>query len=237
MLENKRNEYFDSEYSALNTHVSKRYCFKTPEGKFVYACARSETDSFMIANSEKEYKEYASQDYFNLKYLEENIDFPIEPDIDPIEMYIINRKIYAFLLIIVTIINTTWSVYSLSTTQSVVNTIFQISKIYYIPYQLMLIIYMIIYLDLFLSMIVFITGLFSLCTSKSKLLNTHSLLAIVSMILVILRDIIWYCIMAILLWYVHQIYFLAFIIRIMLYVYARYMVSLLHSILLLPIQG
>ena len=162
MLDIEKNEFDHSQSCSNKTKLSKRYCFKTPEGKYVYAWARSETDSYMAANSERDTKAYNNEDYLNLEYLNENIDFPPEIDADPIELYSVNRPIYCVLLLIATFINSACSIYSLSTTRSVLSTIFAINKIYNIPVQLILFINWVLLLDIFLFLMVFMTGVFSL---------------------------------------------------------------------------
>ena len=223
MIDVERNEYDISESRTIKTKLDKRYCFKTPEGKFIYACAGSESDSYLVANSERDNQQYFNQDYLNLQYLEENIDFPPEHDADPIELYVINKRIYGILLFIVTGINIAWSTYSLANTRNVITTILTANRVYDIPDGFILFINTLLMMDILIFMVMFMTGLFSLISNKSRLFNYHSMLSIVSMVCVILLS------------YVHQVYLLAFIVRIMFYIYVRYMVSLLHTILLMPI--
>ena len=159
-----------------------------------------------------------------MEYLEENIDFPPEQDADVIELYNTNKKIYLVLLIIIFGINIACSTISLLTTRSVLYNILTANQVYEIPDFFVLTVNTFLSVDIVIFTSVFITGMISYRTNKSNIFNTHSVLAIFSMVCVIFLS------------YVHQIYLLAFIIRILFYVYIRYMISLLHSILLQPIS-
>eukprot|EP00345_Euplotes_harpa_P008953 CAMPEP_0168355000 /NCGR_PEP_ID=MMETSP0213-20121227/24258_1 /TAXON_ID=151035 /ORGANISM="Euplotes harpa, Strain FSP1.4" /LENGTH=107 /DNA_ID=CAMNT_0008367063 /DNA_START=1 /DNA_END=324 /DNA_ORIENTATION=+ len=105
MIDVERNEYDISEACSLKSKYGKRYCFKTPEGKFIYACAGSEADSYLEANSEKSEPNFHNEEYYNLQYLEENIDFPLERDADAVELYSVNKKIFTCLMLVITCIN------------------------------------------------------------------------------------------------------------------------------------
>ena len=136
----------------------------------------------MLANSERDNQPFFNQGIINLQYIEENIDFPPEQDADPIELYVINRKIFGVLLFVVTGINIACSTYSLANTRNVVTTVLTANRVYEVPDAFILFINTILMLDILVFMVMFITGVFSLISNKSRLYNYHSVLSIVSMI-------------------------------------------------------
>mmetsp|Transcript_28046 Transcript_28046/g.27885 ORF Transcript_28046/g.27885 Transcript_28046/m.27885 type:complete len:119 (+) Transcript_28046:89-445(+) len=108
----------------------------------IYAYGGSDTDSYMIPNSEGD-DEGGDNQYFsnsggqgreyNLRYLESNIDFPPEHDINPIDMYEINKRIFTIFSIILIILNTLCSYVALSTTKSVLANIMMTSSVTSVP--------------------------------------------------------------------------------------------------------
>ena len=104
------------------------------------------------------------------------------------------------------------------------NNILAANMIHTIPDSFVVTITSFLVIDIFVFIAAFIMGVLAFVSNKSRIYNTHSSFAIASMVCVVFLS------------YVHQIYLLAFIVRIMFYVYIRYMISLLHTILLQPVQ-
>lgn len=93
----------------------KRFCLKTPGGKMVYAHAVSEPDSMMeriSCNNEgwfgrrRSHVPNALENYFRaIDYLEQNIDFPLDSDDDPIESYGWHKHIFYIFTLLITILS------------------------------------------------------------------------------------------------------------------------------------
>ena len=77
-------------------------------------------------------------------------------------------------------------------------------------------------IDVIIYLTVLILGFLSIITNKSNVYGWLSIFGVIEIF------------SAILLWYIHQLYLIAFIGRTIFYVYTRYIISLLHSILLMP---
>ena len=71
-----------SSYGTFRVSETNRVCFKTPEGKLIYAHNASEEDSIMNNNQFEERRNNAIANYFRaIEFLENNIDFPPESNI------------------------------------------------------------------------------------------------------------------------------------------------------------
>lgn len=80
-------------------------------------------------------------------------------------------------------------------------------------------------LDILLYVAGFSFGIASTWTHKSKLYNVHSYTSVFSIVSIVFLS------------YLHQIFLIAFLLRIVYYIYVRYVISLLHTILLITIYN
>lgn len=93
----------------------KRFCLKTPGGKMVYAHAASEQDSLMERISHEEggwfgrrrsHAPNGLENYFRaIDYLEQNIDFPLDSEDDPIESYGWHKHIFYVFTLLITLLS------------------------------------------------------------------------------------------------------------------------------------
>ena len=93
----------------------KRFWLRTPEGKLVYAHNVSEPDSYMermsglgiIGNlGRRTQVPNALENYFRaIDFIEHNIDFPLNSEDDPIELYSIHKHIFFILSLLLFILN------------------------------------------------------------------------------------------------------------------------------------
>ena len=203
----------------------KRMWFKTPFGKLMYAHNASQYDSYMDnkTNTQNDLGNLTNNTQQRLiNYLEGNIDFPWDQANDPVSLYIRHRRIFIVWLSLLLILNIVCSFVGLKQRKQEINTISarensrNSSKILDIFLDIFLTVDMIVYLS------VAGTGLVSYITNKSRYFNAHSYLCVGEIIVVVFLS------------YIHQIFLGAFLVRIIYYVYVRFVISLLHTILLIP---
>lgn len=101
-------------YGTMDNELkSKRFCFKMPDGKMVYAHHASQPDSLMNNNKPEEggifnfgQRNDRLENYFRaIDYLEHNIDFPCDSDDDPVELYSFQKHIFFILTTLMFLLN------------------------------------------------------------------------------------------------------------------------------------
>ena len=210
----------------------KRFWLRTPEGKLVYAHNVSEPDSYMerisgtgiIANfGRRTQVPNALENYFRaIDFIEHNIDFPLDSEDDPIELYSIHKHIFFWLTIIMFILNSASFYLGLQRKDTVVDSLIKADDSAGRSNFLSIFILSSLIVDLFIFTLWFLIWWFLYCYPKAKGFRIVSILAVISTVSVL------FCC------YIHQLYLLTFIWRILYYVYVRYVISILHTVLLMP---
>ena len=221
-----RNSYSFSQYERLIN--SKRLCLKAPNGRLIYAHKTGEIDSWIehVSNrNENRNNNNALNDYFRaIDYLEDNIDFPPEQTNNHalLDSYIYHRWTFVICLLSIASVNICCSLVGFTNKDDVLANIIAINgsdkapKFFYIFLQVSLTIDVVVH-----SMVLF-TGLLCFITNKSKIFHYHSFICVTAFFT------------SILLWYIHQLFLVAFLLRTLFYIYVRYVISLLNTILLMP---
>lgn len=208
--------------------LNKRLMFKTPFGKYIYGHNASQYDSYMDNKTQNKDDDEELEGTMNntqmrlFDYLEGNIDFPLESNNDPVWMYIKHRKIYLILLFVVTIMNIIWTVVGLKEKKSELKTLTAQTTEENVPSFLSTFLEVFLAIDMIVYLVMFFSGCSSFFTNKSGHFNFHSYMWVSQIIVVVFLS------------YIHQIYLIVFLIRIVFYIYVRYVISLLHTILLIP---
>lgn len=165
-----------------------------------------------------------------INYLEGNIDFPYDGITDPVFVYVKYRRVYIFCLVSVILFNLFCSYIGIKNRESELNTIAEESinndllrgVERSVPPFLSAFLEVILSVDMLVYMAMGVSGLVAYKTNKSRHFNIHSYLCVGEIIVVIFMS------------YIHQIFLLAFFIRIVFYVFVRFLISMLHTILLIP---
>ena len=165
----------------------------------------------------------ALENYFRaIDYLEQNIDFPLDSDDDPIESYGVHKHIFYLFTVIVTILSAGSALLAYMKKSEVAEDLTKTNNPGEISSSLEIFIMICICIDGFFFSLVFFLSTIVYCIPKARIFSILSLISVVSII-----STLFLC-------YVHVIYLLTFIVRILYYVYLRYVVSILYTILLLP---
>ncbi|CAI2377001.1 unnamed protein product [Moneuplotes crassus] len=220
-------------YGTIDSRADlKRFCLKTPGGKMVYAHAGSEPDSMMeriSCNNEGWFGRRRSQapnaleNYFRaIDYLEQNIDFPLDSEDDPIESYGWHKHFFYIFTLLITILSAGSAFLAYSKKDQVAEDLTKTQTPGEKSSFLENFILICICVDAIFFSIIYLLSTVVYCIPKAKIFSVLSLISVISII-----STLFLC-------YVHVIYLLTFIVRILYYVYLRYVVSILYTILLMP---
>jgi hypothetical protein len=198
----------------------------------VYAHAASEPDSMMEKISSADHGWFggrrstppnALENYFRaIDYLEHNIDFPLDSSDDPVESFSCHKHIFFILTIFISVLNLGSAYLAYNKKDQVARDLTKTSTPGDRSDFLEMFIFVCIIVDTVLFTSGFLLGFFCYFVPKAKTYGYLSLISVISII-----STLFLC-------YVHPIYLLTFIVRIVYYVYIRYVVSILHTILLMP---
>lgn len=203
----------------------KRIWLRTPYGKLCYAHNASQNDSFMerksfgVTGFPRDSTAYNERRLIN--YLEGNIDFPLDMASDPVKLYIRHRKVYLIVLFLIFALNISCSIIGLINRQEEIRTITRVNRVHETRAFLNIFLDVAFGVDILIYLVLWILGLLSYWSNKSTMFNAHSVFWVLTIITVVFLS------------YIHQIFLLAFLARIAFYVYVRYVISLLHTILLM----
>lgn len=205
---------------------NKRLMLKTPFGNMWYAHNTSQDDSFMIRKSVDNCQNLNNSGAYNerrlVSYLEGNIDFPPDMASDPVKLYVKHRFYFIISLILLIAINVMCSAVGIFNKQNEIAALTETKKFKQTQKFLDTFLQVIFSIDIFLYILLGITGFAAYHTNKSRLLSLHSTVSVASIIAVVFLS------------YIHEVFLGAFLARIIFYVYVRFVISLLHTILLMP---
>jgi hypothetical protein len=223
----KSDESYRVSYGTIDSKaLNKRVMLKAPFGNMWYAHNASQDDSFMARKSAGLSNKSRNSVLYNerrlINYLEGNIDFPPDIASDPVKMYIKQRRFFSLALVFMLVIDIVCSIVGFINRQDEIRTLSQIDRVQSSTRFLGIFLEVIFSIDIMVYGVQSLFGVLAYFTNKSSLFNIHSMMTVGSIVTVIFLS------------YIHQIFLGAFLFRIVYYVYVRYVISLLHTILLLP---
>jgi hypothetical protein len=169
------------------------------------------------------YENNALQQYFrNIEYLENNIDFPPEIGESVIDLYMYHKRIYCLVLVGLLLLNLVCSFMGIFRRDRILENIIEINNRKEVPKFFIVFLEIGLTIDIVAYISVFICGVMSLFTNKSRIFNMLSTLCVFEIF------------SSIMLCYIHQLFLIAFLLRTVFYVYTRFLISMLHTLLLMP---